>query len=504
MGQIRRQTILSSISTYLGFLVGALNTYLFVRAGSGSFTPAEYGLTRIFTDVGQIMFAVGSFGVANMLYKFYPYYKDNLDRKDNDLLSLVLGAVTVGAVLVLVGGLIFEPFIVRKFSARSALFVSYYHLVFPFGLGLLFFSVLESYAWTVKHSVFSTFLREAAVRMYALLLIIPYYLNWIDFDTFIKLFAFQYVTTAVTLWIYLGRRKFMHLTFRISRVTRRFKKKIIAMSGLSYGAAVIQIVAQAFDGILIAGLIDLKTAGIYTFLLYVANIIQVPLRSVQAVTIPHLSQAWKDKDIERIRRIYQRTSINLLILSLFLFLLIWLCTLDAFAVLPIQQAYKQGLNVILLLGIARIIDGGTGVNGQIIGTSTYYRFEFGTGVLLLALRIPLNYVLIKAHGIAGSAIADLISLVVYNGIRIVFLSRKFHLQPFSYKTALALLYSAAAYLLVYACCYRLHGWAAIFSKTILFTGIYGGAVLVSRLTPDAQQVWTGLKEKATRAFGPRP
>ena len=92
MGQIRRQTILSSISTYFGFLRGALNTYLFVRSGSGSFTPAEYGLTRIFTDVGQIMFAVGSFGVGSMMYKFYPYYKDNLDRKDNDLLALALRA----------------------------------------------------------------------------------------------------------------------------------------------------------------------------------------------------------------------------------------------------------------------------------------------------------------------------------------------------------------------------------------------------------------------------
>jgi O-antigen/teichoic acid export membrane protein len=501
MGQIRRQTILSSISTYLGFLVGALNTYLFVRAGSGSFTPSEYGLTRIFTDVGQIMFAVGSFGVANLLYKFHPYYKDNLDRKDNDLLAWAMGAIVAGSVLVLLGGLVFEPFIVRKFSARSDLFVVYYHWVFPFGLGILFFNVLESYAWTVKHSVFSTFLREAAVRMYALVLIIPYYLKWIDFDTFIKLFSFQYIVTAIALWVYLSQRQFTHLTFRISRVTRRFKKKILSLSGLFYGSAIIQIVAQAFDGILIAGLIDLKTAGIYTFLLYVANIIQVPLRSVQAVTIPHLSQAWKDKDIKRISRIYQRTSINLLIFSSFLFLLIWLCTLDAFTVLPIQQDYKQGLNVILLLGLARIIDGGTGVNGQIIGTSTYFRFDFGTGVILLALRIPLNYVLIKKYGITGSAVADLISLVVYNGIRIIFLSWKFNMQPFTYKTLLALLYSAGAYSLVYVSCYRLHGWVAIFSKTILFTGIYGGAVLASHLTPDAHQAWVGLREKAEKMMG---
>jgi O-antigen/teichoic acid export membrane protein len=82
MGQIRRQTILSSMSTYVGFLVGALSTYLFVHAGAGGFTPAQYGLTRAFLDVGTLMYAFGSLGVSFVLYKFIPYYTDHLARKD--------------------------------------------------------------------------------------------------------------------------------------------------------------------------------------------------------------------------------------------------------------------------------------------------------------------------------------------------------------------------------------------------------------------------------------
>ncbi len=39
---------------------------------------------------------------------------------------------------------------------------------------------------------------------------------------------------------------------------------------------------------------------------------------------------------------------------------------------------------------------GTGVNSQIIGTSTFWRFEFISGMVLLSLAVPLNYYLGKA------------------------------------------------------------------------------------------------------------
>jgi len=498
MGQIRRQAILSSLSIYVGFLVGALNTYLFVRGSSGAFTAAEYGLTRVFMDVGQMIFAFGSFGVSSILYKFLPYYRDNLARKENDLLAWCLLTVTVGFMFVVLGGWLFEPLIVRKFSQQSALFVVYYRWVFPFGLGVLFFSVLESYSVALKHSVFSTFLREGAIRVYVMILIFPYLLRWINFDVFIKLFALQYIATAIALWLYLSKRKFTHLTFTVSKVTRRFKKKMFAMVYLVYGGVIIQIVAQSFDGLLIMGFKGLSYAGIYAFFLYVANIIQVPQRSVQSVTIPHLSQAWKDKDMVTINRIYHRTSINLLIISSMIYGLIWLNYNEAATVFNVQAAYQSGLGIVLLLGIARIIDSGTGVNGQIIGTSSYWRFEFYTGVLLLSLRIPLNILLIPRYGLTGSAVADIFSLVVYNGIRMVFLARKFGMQPFTYKSGLALVFAAVAFLIVQWSCAGLHGWSSLFARSVLFVGIYGGAVLASRLTPDAAQLWSLVREKVRR------
>ena len=75
MSQVRKQSIISTIFVYAGFLIGFVNTYLFTRQGS-VFTPAEYGLTNVFIAVGNLMFAFANLGMVSVVYKFYPYYND--------------------------------------------------------------------------------------------------------------------------------------------------------------------------------------------------------------------------------------------------------------------------------------------------------------------------------------------------------------------------------------------------------------------------------------------
>ena len=71
--------------------------------------------------------------------KFYPYDKDNLAGKKNDLLTLALLLALFGFIITTLGGVIFESVIVKKFIAKSPLILKYYYWVFPFHV---FFIVL--------------------------------------------------------------------------------------------------------------------------------------------------------------------------------------------------------------------------------------------------------------------------------------------------------------------------------------------------------------------------
>lgn len=493
MGSIRKQTIISSILVYIGFFIGLINIYFYTR--NGSFTPEQFAMTRIFFDFAQIMFAFGSLGVIPLIYKFYPYYKDNLEGRKIDLMTWALVASFAGFLLILLGGWYFEPLFVRKFSANSKLVVDYYFWLFPFAMGMLFFSVIESFCWAVQRSVVSNFLKETGLRILTTVIILLFYCKVITFHYFVYLFSFQYLVIFGVLLGYLYKNGHLHFTFTVSRVTKKFWKKIVGMQVLIFSGTIIAAVAATIDSLIIASVKGLAATGIFVFAQYAANLIQVPQRSIQAISASVLSRAWKDKDYKEINRIYERSCINLLLMALFIFGNLWLNVSDGIAVLNIQQDYKDGLGVMFVLGMVRIIDAGTGLNAMVINTSTFWKFDFYSGVVLLAFRLPLTYYLIKTYGIIGSAFAELAAYSVYNFIRFEFLRRKFAMQPFTLKTLYSILLAAGAYAVCFWGMKDIHGWSGIFLRVGTFSIIMIAGIFYWKLTPDAGQLYDTLLKR---------
>jgi O-antigen/teichoic acid export membrane protein len=99
MSVLRKKSIVSIVWTYIGFIFGAINVFL-----SAKYLLPEYnGLTRVLLEMGVLFSAIATFGVPTLLTKFYPYYKDRLDRRSSDLLTLGLFITTVGFILRVAG-----------------------------------------------------------------------------------------------------------------------------------------------------------------------------------------------------------------------------------------------------------------------------------------------------------------------------------------------------------------------------------------------------------------
>ena len=494
MSTIRRQSILSSIVIYIGFTVGLLNTYLFTK--EGLFTETEYGLTGIFIAIATIMMAFAQFAMPAFIYKFFPYYNDHLPPRKNDMLTWALVVSTIGFALVIIAGIIFKGLVLRKFGEHSPELIDYYNWIFPMGYGLMIYTILEAYAWQYHKSVFTNFLRETQWRVFATVLILLFLTGIINnYGLFIKLYAFTYPGIAIILFLYLLFTKKIHFTFNISKVTRRHFKNILRLCSFVYSGSLIFVIAQVFDSIVIGSLLGLAKVGIYTLAQNITALIQAPQRGIISASIAHLSKAWKDKDVQRIQRIYQRSSINQLIFSLGVYILIAINFIDAVNSFHLREAYQNAFYVFLLLGAVRIVDMGTGVNSQIIGTSTYWKFEMLSGVVLLALILPLNYFLTKRYDIIGPGIANLISISIYNLIRIIFLWKKFKLFPFTKQTAYTILLAGLCFLVCFYSFSTVHGFVGLFARSIAFCLLYGAGVLYLKLTPDILPVWNTIKKK---------
>jgi O-antigen/teichoic acid export membrane protein len=499
MSNIRRQSIISSVIVYFGFALGFVNTYLYTK--EGSFTESQYGLVSTFIAIGNVMLSFSNLGMQSYIYKFYPYYKDNLPERKNDLLTWALVCATFGFLLILITGFFIRDLVVRKYVTNAPDLVKYYQWLFPFGFGLTIYSILEAYAWQEKLSVLTNFLREVLFRIFTTILIVLFFLDIIPlFDGFIKVYALTYILLALVLGVYLVINRKIFFTFSVSRVTEKYYKKILTLVSFVWSGGLVYTIANVFDTLVIAAVMPngLAYAGVYSLAQNIASLIQAPQRGLISAAIAPLSRAWKDKDLDKIFRIYQRSAINQLIFSVAMFCIIFLNFYDGIQTFSLKEGYTLALPVFFYIGIMRILDMGTGLNAQVISTSIYWRFEFFTGLILLSLALPLNYFLTKNIGVVGPAISNLIAFTIYNAIRCGFLWKKVGMQPFSIKSLLTIIFGVVCFALCYWLFHAYTGIQWIIARTLLFVLLFGTLTYFFKLTPDLLHVMSAVRNRARK------
>lgn len=493
MSQIRKRSLKAAIWIYAGFLIGAINTYFLTH--KNWFEPDQYGLTQALIQIALLIFAFSTIGATSFLYKFFPYYQDNLDPRKNDILGIALIVSLTGFIVTAVAVWIFQPIIIQKLSGNARQLVEYFYWTLPFGFFILLYNILEAYSYGFHKGVLTSLLKESVLRFFTLTIIILKIFNLINFHAFVLLYCLQYAVITIILAIVLNREGKLWLSFKWSRVTFKFRKKILTMMVLTYLVIIVGTLRGSIDALVLASKIDLEAVGIFGFAAYMVALLQAPFRSILAVTIPVLSRAWKQKDHKEISRIYKRSSINLLSFSLFAFFCIWLNYTQAIDFFQINPRYLDARWVFFLLGMVTIIEMGTGVNGQIIGTSSYWRFELWTSLLLTCLIIPLSYLLTTKYGLIGPAIANLVSFGVYNSVRYWFLWKKFALQPFSKKTLEVILIAVAIYFLIEFWLGGTKGMMGLIFRTFFYSLLFFLSIYYRNISPDVKPVMNSILKK---------
>lgn len=491
MGIIKRQSTFSLVFIYLGFIVGTLNNFLLPNF----LTPEQLGLTTVLLNIGITITGIATLGSMAVNYKFFPFYKDYLPREKIDLQTLVAGVCLLGFLLVAVLTLVFRQQITAFYIKSSPLLVSYYRLIYPMSFCILLFTFFESYCWIARQTVMSTIQRELVVRLLVTALLGLYIAGVFNFNQYIRAYSFLYLPPAVFLLFFL-RRHGLHFSFRISHVTRRLHRRMISFGAYVFAGSAFYIVQQVIDSLFISGLRDLEQTAIYTIPSYMASIIQVPQRSMTSIATPILSESWKNRDYANIRMIYEKSSLNLLIAALFLFLGIWLNLDFIFSILP--PVYAAGKWPLLVLGITKIIDMGTGLNNIIISTSNYWKFDFYTSLALVGIIVPGNFFLITHYGIMGAAISGLIAFTVYNAIRLVFIWNKFKLQPFTTRTLKALVFALAAYGIAELLPDAANKYLQAFIASTVYVGLFAVLMLGFRVSEDVNGFWDTLVRRVLR------
>lgn len=490
MGIIQKQSVKSSLFILLGFIIGAINILvLFPRF----FTQSEIGLTRAMIDISLTLSVLCTLGSLPVIYKFFPFYNDYTGPEKNDLPMITAIACALGFTITCLVGYFARDFIIRKLG-KSPEFATFFYTVYPYTFFLLLFMWLEAFGWCLKKTALTNFLRETAIRILTTILILLFAFKIIDLKLFIHLFCLLYLLPAIVLLITLIRSGKWKLNFiPFSSVTKRLKKRMFTFSMFLFGVQFLNVLARTNDTFLVIGLRGLAETGIFSIALYVSAAMEIPQRSLTSISIPVLAESWKNKDMKRIASIYSKSISNLLVIALGMFGLIWLNIHNLVSFLNHLASKTNGYYEIIsplvfVMGLSKVLDLSTGVNGQIIGTSNYWRFDFYTNVFYTVLSIPLNFVLIKYFGLMGLAYSNLIALSLYNISRYIFLYRKFGMQPYQFKHLAVLMLCMCLYLGIHNIPQAGNLYIDILIRSGLFILLFAPVVYFSKVAPDLMKM----------------
>lgn len=439
MGIIMKQSLRTSVLSYLGIALGYVNVVLLFPV---FLSPEEFGLTRVILAIVTVASQFALLGAGNSIIRFFPEFKDP-DSGHKGLLGLGMTVAMIGFILSAAILLIFKPAIVAHYSEKSPLISEYFWIVIPF-LGFeVLFQVFRSYSRALLHAVINISLKEVLIRILTLAMLIIYHQGWLTFDQFIGVFVGQYVLITLLLMAYLIGIGELKISLNRVGLSKDLRNRMVNYSLFTILAGTSALFVMNIDVLMIQHIVGLDAVAFYAVAFYVVSVINVPRNAINNIALPIISAAWKDQKTDEIQSIYRKSSVNQLAIGLLLFIGIWANHEWLFALLP--EVYSDGKWVLFWIGIARLIDVSFGVNGGILAITDLYRWETWFGLGLVVASIVLNLILIPMYGIVGAAIATGLSLVLVNLSRYILIKIKLGIGPFTGKTIVILAIGAGAY-----------------------------------------------------------
>ena len=477
MGIVTNQSFKNTITTYLGFGIGAINT-LFLY--TYFISDVYYGLVAFILSCANIMTPLMAFGVNNTIIKFYSTFKTK--NTLNNFLTLMLFLPLLLIIPVGMVGSFFYGFIGELLSQKNPIVKDYVQYIFVSAIVMAYFEVFFAWSKTQMLTVFGNFMKEVFHRVGIMLLLFAVDLKWIDVEQFIKGVVIVYAIRMLVMMLYAFSVRLPVLRFnRIENIG-----SILKYSSLIIIAGSVATVILDIDSFMLGLYIPIEEVAYYGVAIYIATVIVVPSRAMQQILQPLTAKFLNEHNKVALKDLYIRSSQTLFIIGGFIFLIIILNINELYHLIP--QQFSGGLMVVFLVSMAKLYDNLMGCNNVVLFNSDYYRVVLLFGVILTILTILLNIVFIPKFGINGAAFATFLAISIYNTIKIYFVKRKFNMMPFNVETGKVCLLLIVSLVIFYFWDFPFHPIVNIGLKSFLITIFYVMVILKLNVSDDISMV----------------
>lgn len=434
MGIVIRKSLVTTVFSYLGVVIGYLNIlYFFPKYLS----PGQIGLYRLILDSAILLAPFAQSGIMQGILKFLPVYKKKEQERQFVTFSFIFTFCSI-LLFTLLLLLLKDWVLFFLFSDNADQVGQFYNLLLLLVIILSLIAFFEGFERARLNVVLVNFLKDVFIRLLTAVSIFLYFYQVLAFNGLVYSLLVIYSSAALILLLDLVRKNQLRFSRKFSFYKGSELKGIIKYNFFMVISAGSNLVVGKIDSLMVSALLGFTENGIYTTLFYVAVVIEIPKRAIGQIAIALYSKAFANHKPEEIRLLYTKTALNQLIIGLLLYIGIIVNLHNLFYFIPNGEAYAVGKWVIIIIGASRVIDMSAGANGELIVMSKFFRFNVIAIASLALLTILSNYLLIPVMGLSGAALASLISLFIFNLVKLLFIYRKFGLIPFNKNTLLVL------------------------------------------------------------------
>ena len=433
MGIVARQSIKGIIATYIGVAVGIVTTF-FVQ--TKALQPEQIGLIDILLQCSLLFGGLAQLGTNSSAMRYYPFFKDEKYR-DHGFFGWTLLVPLIGFSFFLLAFFLFKGTIVDFFTKDSEvgadLFAKYVNFVVPLAFFMLYISVFETNSNLLLRIVLPKFIREVGLRVGTLTIYLLYFYKIIDFDGVIISFCILYGLATIINIVYLMSLQRVSFKIEPKFISAQLKRDFLFYTLFMITAALAGNVIPMLSKFFVAAKTSFHLAGVFTIATNIAALIEMPYRSLGAISRPHISDAMAKQDIKTADVLCKNVALHQFIAGSFVFFIIWINIDFLFDLLPNGDIYRLGKWAVLILSLSRLIYSTLGVITTALSYSKYYYYSLIFTILLATMSIVLNSWLVPKCDITGGALASALSYLVYYFLLVAFIKWKIGVIAFSKK-----------------------------------------------------------------------
>lgn len=443
MGIIRKQTIIGSIFSYAGALIGFANiAYLYPRILS----TEEVGLLSWLIAATMMAAQFSTLGFGAVISRLFPYFR-NEENQHNGFMFILFCVGLLGFAISLVAYFSFQPFAANYFDGDDALNLNYLIYLIPLIFFSLFFNLFDAYNRVLYDAVSGTFFRDIIFKLIVLAALILLWEDYINFNQLVFIYVSAYCLPAVLLFGLLIKRKQVSFKPKLNFIKPDLKKIMIDTSlyGLlnNFGDKI----ASQIDKLMLTGMLTLGATGIFTVMASFGILISMPSRTLNKISSTIIAEAWKKKDLETISKTYAQSGLHQFMVACLLFIGLWVNIDNVLQI--VTPEYIEGKYVVFFIGLSNVVLMLSGISGVVIQNSPAYRKQsLFLGIYAIIIVIS-NAIMIPLWGITGAAAASFAASLCFNLMKYIFLLKRYKFQPFNYRYLLVVVCAVLSYYIAY-------------------------------------------------------